>query len=99
MRKLKFTGRARADLRSIRNYIAKDKPLAADDFVNELEKTCYLLAESPGMGLKKDEYQGFHGFPHKNYMIFYEVTDEAVIIAHVTRGGRLLERLLTNSVP
>lgn len=94
MRKLKFTGQARKDLRNIKNYIAMDKPSAAENFVNELEKTCYLLAESPEIGLQKEQYQGFYGFPHKDYMVFYEVSDEAVIIAHVTRGGRLLEALL-----
>lgn len=81
-------------MRSIKNYIAEDKPSAAENFVNELEKTCHLLAESPEIGLQKEEYYGFYGFPHKNYLIFYDVSDDAVIIAHVTRGGRLLEALL-----
>jgi toxin ParE1/3/4 len=98
VRKLKFTGQARRDLRGIKSYIAKDKPSAAENFVDELEKTCRLLAESPEIGLQKKEYYGFYGFPHKSYMIFYDVVGDAVVIAHITRGGRLLEALLRRSI-
>ena len=42
-----FTARAEADLESIGDYIAKDNPLRAVTFIQEVRKRCYDIAKTP----------------------------------------------------
>ncbi len=45
-----FTPKAAADLESIQDYIARDRPGASLAWVQLLEQRCIRLAENPGWG-------------------------------------------------
>ncbi len=63
---------AQADLNSIWEYIADDNSVAADRWVDEMEKKFQALAESPIMGRARDELApGLRSFPVNRYIIFY----------------------------
>lgn len=94
--KLVFSPLAIADLDGIADYIAEDNPARALDFANDLRRACQAIAETP------------EGFPvvahrrgenlrrraHRGYLIFYQVTGEAVAILRVLHGARDWEALL-----
>ena len=52
---VEFTPRALADLRGILEYIAQDKPQAAQRFVSLLEEQCHRLARFPSVGTVRND--------------------------------------------
>jgi len=71
---------AREDLRAIVRYIARDNPVRARSFGQELRDRTLLLAQYPELGRT-----GRPGLPdtvrellvHRNYIVFYRVLHEA----------------------
>jgi plasmid stabilization system protein ParE len=55
MARLTITESARADLREIRDYIAKDNPAAARRVVERLRAQARKLAATPGIGRKRGD--------------------------------------------
>jgi len=55
MAKLIFSPSARQDLSDIFEYIARDKPIAAGNWVDKIEEKCELIAVTPGFGEKRPE--------------------------------------------
>ncbi|WP_087006218.1 type II toxin-antitoxin system RelE/ParE family toxin [Rhizobium sullae] len=87
--KVRFTTEAKADLRQIADYIAKNNPLRALSFIDELEQKCLSLATSPKAFPLVPRYEG-HGIRrrvHGNYLIFYRVENEQVVILHALHGA------------
>ena len=94
--KLVFTLAARADLRAIGDFIAQDSPHRALTFVDELEQHCDKLTTMPRAHplLTGHEKSGIRKAVHRNYLIFYRLTADAVDIIHILHGARDWERLL-----
>ncbi|MGX5805115.1 type II toxin-antitoxin system RelE/ParE family toxin [Bradyrhizobium sp. Arg314] len=87
--KVRFTSEAKADLRQIGDHIAKDNPLRALSFVDELEQKCLTIATSPNAFplVPRYERHEIRRRVHGNYLIFYRVNGEQVVIVHVLHGA------------
>ncbi|MCK9511256.1 MAG: type II toxin-antitoxin system RelE/ParE family toxin [Pigmentiphaga sp.] len=84
-----LTDEAEHDLERIADYIAQDSPKRALSFVRELRKKCLSLAEMPLafplVPLYED--QGVRRRIHGNYLVFYRVEADRVVILHVLHGA------------
>lgn len=99
MRRVVLSRTAEAELEAIADHIARDSPVRALSFVEELRAVCDLLAEHPerfpltpryaGLGVRRRAY--------RDYLVFYRVTAEAVEVLHVVHGARDVEALLHTS--
>ena len=56
MAALTISPSARQDLTDIFDYIARDKPIAAANWVDKIEEKCELVASTPEIGEKRQEY-------------------------------------------
>jgi toxin ParE1/3/4 len=82
------------DLKNIGDYIAKDNVTAAHNFVGRLKEKCNLLAESPGIGRKRDElFPNVRSVTEGNYVIFYRQSGDAIEVIRVVHGKRDLGKL------
>lgn len=97
MRTLLFSSLAKNDLAGIAAYIAKQNPDTARAFVRRLRVHCSRLKQSPWVGevcpqFQSGEYRLIH---YGSYAIFYEVTDESVLVSRVIHSaqdwGRMIE--------
>jgi len=93
----KLTDLAVSDLNQIWDYIAADDPLAADKFIQQLLRTCSLLASSPRMGrIRRDLGDGLRTHPVGNYLIFYRILTDTIEIVRIVHGGRDLKALFSS---
>jgi toxin ParE1/3/4 len=94
--RLVFTTEARSDLTSIGDMIAQDNPRRALSFIDELEARCLALPEMPLayplVSRKKDK--GIRRLVHGNYLVFYQVKDDSVVILHVLAGSMNVDLIL-----
>jgi addiction module RelE/StbE family toxin len=86
---VEFSAEAESDLERIADYIAKDNPRRALSLVQELRARCEGLADIPlGFPLvPRYERQGIRRRVHGNYLIFYRVDGEKVVVIHVLHGA------------
>ncbi|EIZ82794.1 putative toxin of toxin-antitoxin stability system, addiction module toxin, RelE/StbE family protein [Methylobacterium sp. GXF4] len=86
---VRFTEEAERDLESIGDYIARDNPFRALSFVQSLRSKCMGLADLPnGFPLvPRYEKQGIRRRVHGNYLIFYRVETDQIVILHVVNGA------------
>ena len=47
---------ARQDLSDVFDYVARDKPIAAGNWVEKIEEKCMLIASTPEFGERRPEY-------------------------------------------
>ena len=93
--KLRWSDRARQDLREIGRHIARDSPDAAREWVSRLRLRAVKAAAMPRAGRIVPEF----GRPDirevllGNYRIVYQVTGKTVTILTVFEGHRLLSPL------
>jgi toxin ParE1/3/4 len=89
-----FSPLAKADLVEIKDYIARDKPLAAARLIRSIrERISETIASFPELGQSCERLlPGLRRFPIGNYVIFYRVTDR-VEIARILHGARDIETL------
>ena len=88
MRVALSTGAA-SDLERIADYIAKDDPRRALSLVQELRGKCENLVDVPlGFPLvPRYERHGVRRRVHGNYLIFYRVDEEDIVIIHILHGA------------
>lgn len=80
---------AENDLREIGDYIAVGNPQRAVTFIEELLAHCLRIASIPsGYAVRDDLAPGLRSCPHKNYIIFYTMTDTVVRIERIIHGSR-----------
>jgi toxin ParE1/3/4 len=66
------TVRAEADLDEIWFFIAVDNVAAADNFLDDIDKSCQLLAMEPDAGRLRPELAAqLRSFPVGRYVLFY----------------------------
>jgi plasmid stabilization system protein ParE len=90
MNKYVLSVAAELDLDEIWNYIAQDNIDAADRWVNTLFDAFSSLAQTPGMGHKREDLTAFPilFWPVGAYLILYLVQKELIEIVAVTQGAR-----------
>lgn len=86
---VEFTQAAEDDLEAIGDYIARDNPVRALTFLRELRTACLELALMPERFpyLAGFEHRGIRRRLHGNYLIFYRIDDERVLIVHILHGA------------
>lgn len=86
---VRLTAEAENDLERIGDYIAQDNPRRALSFVFELHDKCAGLADTYMAFplVPRYEHQGIRRRVHGDYLIFYRVEAEQVVIIHVLHGA------------
>jgi toxin ParE1/3/4 len=89
----RFTPLARSDLKEIRDFIARDKSRVASQYMTMLKQKCELLANSPGIGIQRDEYCKLYKYPVDSYLIFYRISQTGIDIIRVLQSNRDIESI------
>ena len=91
-RALIWSARARRELGEIGEYIARDKPEAANRWVETLMAAAEQAVALPGIGRIVPEYgrDELREVIKRGYRVVYLVTDEQVEIVTVREGHRLM---------
>jgi plasmid stabilization system protein ParE len=87
--KVDISTEAERDLESIADYIARDNPKRAIGFLRELRAKCVALMDLPhGFPLvRRYEAFGVRRRVHGNYLIFYRVEAERIVVLHILHGA------------
>jgi toxin ParE1/3/4 len=85
---------AEEDLLAIAEYIAADNPTAAVNWLDRIEEALALLASQPYLGEAVNHIRpGLRRMSHGNYLLFYEPTDDGIVLVRVLHGARGIEGL------
>lgn len=83
---------AQKDLEEIIQYVQKDNPSAAENFLTDFDETVSKLGDFPLMGqVPKDrrlEHLNYRLLIVGNYLVFYVVEDNYVEIRRILHGRR-----------
>ncbi len=83
---------AEDDLNEIVMYIASERPSAAEEVANKIEKNLGLLSKRPLLGrIPKEEELARVGYRYlvvENYLIFYKLEGKMVYVHRILRGAR-----------
>jgi addiction module RelE/StbE family toxin len=92
--KLIWTDPSIEDLRSIRDYIARDSEYYAADLVEQVIESVERLLRFPRMGRVVPEAQddNIRELVYRNYRIIYRIAGERIEILTVVHGSRDLTR-------
>jgi plasmid stabilization system protein ParE len=84
-----LSAEAEDDLETIGDYIARDNPARAISFLRELRAKCLGLADLPERFplVPRYEAMGMRRRGHGNYLIFYRIDVERVVIIHILDGA------------
>ena len=87
---LRFTPRARDDLRQIMEYIATENPTAADRVGRAIFDTATLIAGRPYLGIRNAKDAKFRSrlVTRYPYRIHYFVEDADIWIVHIRHSAR-----------
>jgi len=83
-----------AELADIWYYIARESGSieTADRIIDSITQRFFLLAQSPHIGRRRDSLRpGLRSFPVADYIVFYRIENNAVLILHVVHGSRNLQ--------
>lgn len=85
-----LTSEAEYDLETIGDYIARDNRARALTFLQELRSKCLGLADMPERFPLVPRYEaaGVRRRVHGDYLIFYRVEPEKVVIIHILHGAQ-----------
>jgi toxin ParE1/3/4 len=78
------------DLEGIADYIARDKPTAAREWLAKVRATCQILAENPQVGEVREGFGvcGCRSFSVGNYVVFFRPVDDGIEVSRVIHGSR-----------
>jgi toxin ParE1/3/4 len=95
MFKLIYSASALRDMNELAAFIARDKPVAAAKWVEDLEAKCRLLASTPEMGAEVPTLGlGIRSTYFGRYVIYYQVgSSNLVEILRVIAGDRDVKNL------
>lgn len=94
MARFRLSEPALQDLIEIGDYLAQNSMQAAAHLINDLYKTCKLLAEYPALGRERHELTPeLRSLAHGEYVIFYRIVDRDTLIARVLHGRRDIKGL------
>jgi toxin ParE1/3/4 len=95
-RRLLLSPRAAADLEEIADYIARDNPIRAANFVAELEAKCRAVAASPELDpARADLVPGLRMAVHGRYLVLCRdlAGENTVRVERVLHSARNLSQL------
>jgi plasmid stabilization system protein ParE len=94
--KVVLTRTARTDLAAIGDWISRDSPRRALSFVGELRRRCRALGEHPRAFplVPGHETDGIRRRVYGDYLIFYRIETDRVIVLRILHGARDYEPLL-----
>jgi toxin ParE1/3/4 len=89
-----FSEDAEADLLDIAEFIARDNPIAAREWVDAVRQRCHLLSQHPLMGESRPGFgvAGCRSISVGLYVIFFRPSASGVEIARILHGSRDLGR-------
>ena len=95
MGKVRYSELASTDLYENAEYIAQDKPEAANRWIDTIEGVCETLANNPEMGQsrKSKNHGSCRSFTSGNYVIFFRSLVDDVEIIRIVRGERDLDNV------
>lgn len=94
MARLIISPTAKQDLSDIFDYIARDKPIAAANWVEKIEEKCKLIATVPDFGELRSEYGiDVRSSVVGRYVIFYRAIKDGIEVARVISGDRDIRSL------
>ena len=94
MARLKVSPAAHEDLSDIFDYIARDKPIAAANWVATIERKCKLIATTPEFGDRRPEYGGdIRSSTVGRYVIFFRPIEDGIEVVRVIPGDRDIRSL------
>lgn len=84
-----LAGEAEHDLERIGDYIAQDSPKRALSFVRELRQKCLSLTNMPLAFplVPRYERHGIRRRAYGNYLIFYQIESDRIVVLHVLHGA------------
>ena len=90
-----YAPQADDDLIGIVDYIARDNPKAARDWLAMIRRTCETLATQPEMGEVRAAFgvPGCRSFSVGNYVIFFRASESGIEVARVVHGSRDMRNL------
>ncbi len=95
--KVLITETAWSDLLAITTYVAADSRSAADRLLDQLYEACVGLGETPEAWPVVPRYAdlGVRRRVVGNYLVFYRVIADSVVVLHVLHGARDLDAVLS----
>lgn len=94
MANLRIVASARQDLADIFDYISRDKPIAAANWVSKIEEKCALIATTPEFGEVRPELGGdIRSSTVGRYLIFYRPIENGMEVLRVILGDREIRSL------
>jgi addiction module RelE/StbE family toxin len=87
---LRWSARARADLKAIHDYIAKDSPTNAKTVVHEILARAATLPETPRIGRRVPELDDpdIREVPVHSWRVIYQLRGETVFIVTLVHRRR-----------
>ena len=78
------------DLFGIVEYMARDKPDAARNWLRQIRETCEMIANQPEVGELRPGFgvSGCRSYSVGNYVIFFRATDDGREVSRVIHGNR-----------
>ena len=85
-----YSSAADDDLEAIVDYIARDKPNAAREWLKKVRSTCQMLAESPDVGEVREGFgvAGCRSYSIGRYVVFFRRFHEGIEVARIVDGSR-----------
>lgn len=85
-----ISAEAEHDLEAIGDYIARANPERAISFLRELREQCLGLSDMPQRFPLVSRYEaaGVRRRSHGNYLIFYRIEGDKVVIIHILHGAQ-----------
>lgn len=103
--KVRYSPKARKDLKDIREYIKVDlcNPIAAKNTMSRILYAVKQLEDFPLSGIQLTSEMGFNSgywyLAAGKYLIFYHVTGQNVYVDRILHGSRDYMRILFGSRP
>jgi toxin ParE1/3/4 len=95
------TRQAREEIAAIGDYIARDSPERARAFVRELRTRIMRLGRRPQLFAVVPRYAeaGIRRVPPGNYLIFYRIVGDEVVVIHIIHGASDYDAILFPELP
>jgi toxin ParE1/3/4 len=94
MARVRLTSPAQTDLNSIWLHIAKDSIAAADRVIDRIYDAAETFASHPNAGTPADRFKvGLRCFAVGRIVVFYEPTEDGLLVIRVLHGARNLDDL------
>ena len=94
MRRIRLTQSASEDLEELWRYIAieQESPKAADNVLDKIDEKLKLTLLNPGIGESVDHLRACARriIVHRRFLVFYEDTNQGLIVLRVLHGSRLI---------